>query len=180
MITLLIATFFSPSNDAAIGRMAGYLICIVVGVFPWLIIWDLSQMGEGCRYVILLLAIVWGGDTGAYFGGRFFGRRKLAPRMSPNKTWEGAIAGSIASQLGGFAVNWWYDSSLGPLFMICLCALFGSVFGQMGDLAESTLKRFSGFKDSGGIFPGHGGILDRADGLLFAAPVVWLILYTWQ
>jgi len=144
---------------------------------PWLIIWELQLIGSGSRYVILLLAIVWGGDTGAYFGGRFFGRVKLAPHMSPKKTREGAVAGLFGSVLGGFLINAFWGFSLASHEVVLYCSLAGGVAGQLGDLVESTLKRFSGVKDSGGIFPGHGGILDRVDGLVFAAPVVWAILY---
>lgn len=175
--SILLGSFLAPNNDIAFARIMGLLISIVYGAFPWLATWDLFLMGDGARYVLFLCAVVWSGDTGAYFGGRHFGRHKLAPRMSPKKTWEGAIAGLFASAIGGLLVNAAYGFSLAPNSVIVFASLLGGGFGQMGDLVESTLKRFAGVKDSGIIFPGHGGFLDRVDGLLFAAPVIWFILY---
>jgi phosphatidate cytidylyltransferase len=122
--------------------------------------------------LVLLLAIVWMGDSGAYYIGKAWGRHKLAPRVSPNKTWEGAIA-SIASGLLAAAV--WSYWRLGAVDgRILLLAGLVSIAGQIGDLVESLLKRGAGVKDSGAILPGHGGMLDRMDALLFAAPVMWL------
>ena len=98
--------------------------------------------------------------------------------MSPKKTWEGAIAGLLASLVGGSLANVFYGLTLGDPWTIAAASLFGGAFGQMGDLIESTFKRFAKVKDSGVIFPGHGGFLDRVDGVLFAAPVIWFILYS--
>ncbi|SME87759.1 phosphatidate cytidylyltransferase [Pseudobacteriovorax antillogorgiicola] len=174
---ILIGSFFAPDNETAFARTVALLVSIVYGSFPWLATWDLFLMGEGSRYVLYLCTVVWAGDTGAYFGGKQFGKHKLAPRMSPKKTWEGSIAGLIASVAGGLICNAVYQGQLGPWLVIGLASLVGGAFGQMGDLVESTFKRFSGVKDSGVVFPGHGGFLDRVDGLLFAAPVIWFILY---
>lgn len=174
---ILVGCFCAPDNDTAFARMVALLVSIVYGSFPWLATWDLFLMGDGARYAVFLCAVVWAGDTGAYFGGKRFGKNKLAPRMSPKKTWEGSIAGLIASVLGGVLCNVFYQGSLGSWPIIAFASLLGGAFGQMGDLVESTLKRFAGVKDSGVIFPGHGGFLDRVDGLLFAAPIIWFILY---
>ena len=137
-------------------------------------------MGPHARYILLLLVVVWAGDTGGYFGGRSFGgkffTRKLAPHISPKKTWEGAIAGLSASVVGAVAISLAFGG-LGPLPVIVLCGAAGGFFGQLGDLVESSMKRFAGVKDSGTILPGHGGFLDRVDGVLFAAPAVWTVLY---
>jgi phosphatidate cytidylyltransferase len=134
--------------------------------------------------VIFLLFVVWAGDIAALYIGRPFGRRKLAPTLSPNKTWEGSIASVIGSLLvaGGLLALaeylsrwnsvrlsyadevWWYW---------LLLALVVNIAAQVGDLAESALKRSAGVKDSGAILPGHGGILDRIDALLLAAPALW-------
>lgn len=123
---------------------------------------------------ILVLTAMWVCDTMAYFGGRLFGRHKMAPVISPKKTWEGAICGTL------FAVGWVMFFS--PR-IFCLdyasSALLGfvlAVAGQAGDLLESTLKRWAGFKDASLIFPGHGGVLDRFDSFFLAAPAVILIL----
>jgi len=120
----------------------------------------------------LLLAIVWLGDSGAYYIGKTWGRHKLAPRVSPNKTWEGAIANIAAGMLAATAWSYW---RLGEVdgWILFLAALV-STAAQIGDLVESLLKRGAGVKDSGQILPGHGGMLDRMDALLFAAPVMWV------
>ena len=122
--------------------------------------------------LVLLLAIVWLGDSGAYYIGKTFGRHKLAPRVSPNKTWEGAIANLVAGLLAATVWSYWRTGGVDP--GILLLAGLVSVAAQIGDLVESLLKRGAGVKDSGVILPGHGGMLDRMDALLFAAPVMWL------
>lgn len=174
---LLLGIFLADDVDLSFAQASAILVCLVYGSFPWLAIWELKQLSVDYRYVFFMCAIVWSGDTGAYFAGRALGRHKLAPRMSPNKTWEGAFGGLLASLAGGSAVKLTYDSEFVGWGLVVACSLLGGAFGQLGDLAESTFKRFSGVKDSGRIFPGHGGFLDRVDGLLFAAPVIWLILY---
>ena len=150
---ILIACFCSPDNETAFARTVALLVSIVYGTFPWLATWDLYLMGPHSQYVIYLCVVVWAGDTGAYFGGRRFGKHKLAPRMSPKKTWEGSLAGLLASVLGGSLCNLVYGEGLGSWPVIVLSSLLGGTFGQMGDLVESTFKRFAGVKDSGVIFP---------------------------
>jgi phosphatidate cytidylyltransferase len=121
--------------------------------------------------VVLLLVIIWAGDTAAYYGGRAFGRHPLAPRISPKKTVEGAVAGLVGSVVVGIVVG---VSIAGELPAKLLAAsVVTAVSGQIGDLAESALKRSAGVKDSSSILPGHGGMLDRLDSLLFAAPVFY-------
>ncbi len=122
--------------------------------------------------LVLLLAIVWLGDSGAYYIGKTWGRHKLAPRVSPNKTWEGAIANIAAGMLAATAWSYWRLGEVDG--WILLLAALVSMAAQIGDLAESLLKRGAGVKDSGQILPGHGGMLDRMDALLFAAPVMWV------
>lgn len=177
MVCILLGCFLAPDNDVAFGRLVTLVISVCYGVFPWLAIWELYEMGPNGRYVILLMVVVFMGDTGAYFGGSFFGKRKLAPRMSPKKTMEGAVAGLLASLLGACLMNLMYGFTLGAWHVLILAGLAGGAFGQMGDLVESTFKRFAGVKDSGKIFPGHGGFLDRVDGIYFAAPVIWAVLF---
>ena len=122
--------------------------------------------------MLFLLAATWLGDTGAYFAGRFFGRTKLFERISPKKTWEGAIGGLVVSSLGAAAIARATGLPFGLLEAILLAAVL-DIAGVVGDLAESMLKRAWGVKDSGWIMPGHGGILDRIDSLLFTAPLLW-------
>jgi phosphatidate cytidylyltransferase len=124
------------------------------------------------RAVLFLFLIVWGCDSFAYYTGKAFGRRKLAPRVSPNKTWEGTIGGLVgATLIGAVAGTWWLLPELGPASGALAGALASSA-GQLGDLVESLWKRGAGMKDSGTFLPGHGGFYDRIDSLLFAGPVL--------
>lgn len=122
-------------------------------------------------WVFLTMALAWGSDTSAYFVGRKFGKTKLAPRISPKKTLEGSAGGLAASVLGAVIMSFFLPK-LEPLDAVALGILAGAA-GQAGDLLMSVLKRSSGVKDSGGILPGHGGILDRVDALVFTAPATW-------
>ena len=131
----------------------------------------LDGVGEsGPRLLLFTLVLVWVGDTAAYFVGRGIGRWKLAPHISPNKTWEGAVANFFGALLVAVGFSYWTGI---PLPHMLGMAAAGSVAGQAGDLFESTWKRSAGVKDSGTILPGHGGMLDRIDALILAAPAVW-------
>ncbi len=124
--------------------------------------------------LFLLLAIVWLGDSAAYYVGTRWGRRRLAPRVSPNKSWEGAVAAAIAAVLSAAAWSAWRQGALD--WTLISLALITSIAAQLGDLVESLIKRGAAVKDSGTLLPGHGGFLDRFDALAFAAPVWWLAL----
>jgi len=124
----------------------------------------------GPRMVLFLLALLWVGDSLAYFTGRAFGRHKMAPELSPGKTWEGAVANLLGSVAVGIVATRWIPL---PPFHLCGMAALANFSGQLGDLTESAYKRAAGAKDSGALLPGHGGMLDRVDSLIFAAPVVW-------
>ncbi len=132
---------------------------------------------HGGAWVLLAMWIAWSSDTGAYFAGRFFGRHKLAPRVSPAKTIEGAVGGWVASLTGAVAAHYWFMPSL-PLVNALALAAIANVFGQAGDLVESLVKRSTGVKDSGNILPGHGGMLDRVDALMFTATACWVYIQT--
>jgi phosphatidate cytidylyltransferase len=124
------------------------------------------------RAVLFLLGLVWVCDSCAYYGGSRWGKHKLAPVISPKKTWEGSIAGFFGATLFGAAAGiWWLMPELGPVRAAAAAAL-ASTAGQVGDLVESMWKRGAGVKDSGTFLPGHGGFYDRIDSLLFAGPVV--------
>jgi len=127
----------------------------------------------GHRWLLVALVIVWAADTGAYFAGRRFGRRKLAPQISPNKTVEGALGGVAAGVLVGIA-GAWFAGAASQWLLVALVAAITVVFSIAGDLFESLLKRHAGVKDSGDLIPGHGGILDRIDGVLPALPIFLL------
>ncbi len=146
----------------------------------------------GGYLVLILLLIVWSGDTAAYYVGRAIGKHKLAPRISPGKTWEGTLASLVASVAVGLALLWYAQPVYGflsgirlasggtprllefdEIWRVILVAACINVAAQFGDLVESMIKRGAQVKDSGRLLPGHGGLLDRIDALLFAAPVLW-------
>lgn len=127
-------------------------------------------------WMLYVAASVFLGDTAAYFAGKALGRHKLHPKVSPNKTWEGAIGGLVGSALGGWLLVVILDLPLATLPAI-LYALVGGAIAQVGDLAESLVKRAFGVKDSGTLLPGHGGLLDRIDAMIFALPFFAVVLY---
>lgn len=176
MAAIVGGVFATRGIDAEVARAFGFTMALVYGGLPWIAIIDLHSLGPSSRYVFLLLIIVWSGDTGGYFGGRFFGKHKLAPHKSPKKTWEGAISGVLASIAGAHIYNLLTDQAIGSFGFVTLTAALTGIGGQLGDLVESVMKRFAKVKDSGAIFPGHGGFLDRTDALLVGGPVLWLIL----
>jgi len=123
------------------------------------------------RWLLAALALVWAADTGAYFAGRHLGRHKLAPTISPNKTIEGAAGGVVAGIAAAIGFGWLAGAGVPQWPAVALVALVATLFSIVGDLVESLLKRQAGVKDSGDLIPGHGGVLDRIDGVLAALPV---------
>jgi len=132
---------------------------------------------EGNIWILFLLIVIFTNDTGALYIGRLFGRHKLYESVSPNKTWEGAVGGLISSFIAA-AIFLYFSRIHGLMLDIFILVLLLSVMAQIGDLVESMLKRIYGIKDSGRILPGHGGMLDRIDALLFSIPVLYIYL-TW-
>ena len=133
--------------------------------------WLHSEDPLGPRWTLFALALVWAADSGAYFTGSKFGKRKLAPAISPGKTWEGVFGGLAASVLLAALVLPLLGLSWSSLLALALLTLATAAISVVGDLFESLMKRHSGVKDSGAIFPGHGGLMDRLDSLLAALPV---------
>jgi phosphatidate cytidylyltransferase len=129
---------------------------------------------NGLAAILFLFAVVWATDIFAYFAGRSLGGPKLAPRISPSKTWSGAIGGTVAGVIAGTCVAWVADGGAGA--HIPLIALSLSVVAQIGDLGESWVKRKFGVKDSSRIIPGHGGVMDRVDGLVAAASLMYVVV----
>ena len=123
----------------------------------------------------MLFLVIWAGDIFAYFIGRTVGRHLLFPRVSPKKTWEGSVAGFAGSLLAAWAYTHWVWRTADMVTVLFLAGLV-AMAGQVGDLAESAMKRSAGVKDSGSLLPGHGGMLDRVDALLFGSAVLWLAL----
>jgi phosphatidate cytidylyltransferase len=132
------------------------------------------RMEAGAVWVLIAFLMVWVTDSGAYFVGRALGRRKLAPRLSPSKTWEGAIGGWAFAALLGLGLGYWgkgtFFTGIGSGLLLGMLA---GVWAQVGDLVESSMKRELGVKDFGGWLPGHGGVLDRFDSFLFVCPLVY-------
>lgn len=146
-----------------------------VGLFPGFAV-SLVGLENGVTLFFGMLGIVFAGDTFAYFFGRFLGKNKLLESVSPKKTIEGSLGGLLGSALIGFCLQHFFFPDL-PVVQMVLIAMVSGAFGQVGDLFESLIKRLADVKDSGRIMPGHGGFLDRLDGVLFAAPVFYVLLH---
>ncbi len=147
---------------------------LILVAFPFSFAIPLHAAGtQGPALLLFALVVVWVSDTAAYFVGKAIGKHALAPRLSPNKTWEGTIAGFFGSLIAALIFARFMNV---PLVHLLGMAALGNVAGQVGDLLESGYKRSAGVKDSGSLLPGHGGVLDRIDALILAIPVVW---YYW-
>jgi len=146
--------------------LAGQLVLVPTGVaIDHLLVGE--RLATGNALLLCMMLIVWAADIGAYFAGRRFGRLKLAPAVSPHKTWEGVIGGALFATCVGVAEARWLGVPMSPylgLVMVVVCASI------VGDLTESMFKRVAGLKDSGALLPGHGGVLDRIDSITAAAP----------
>lgn len=129
----------------------------------------------GVTWLLFLLLLVWGADIGAYFAGRAFGRRKLAPRVSPGKSWEGVFGGMAVTAVLAVIFALWEGLGAGRLVALLGITLMVTLASVLGDLFESMLKRYQGLKDSGHLLPGHGGVLDRIDSLTAALPLFALL-----
>jgi phosphatidate cytidylyltransferase len=172
-IAAAVQALFAPDRERAPARTAHAVTgCLYAGLGLGPIA-ALRVGPGGLQWVISALVITWANDTCAYFAGRLFGRHKLHPAVSPNKTWEGFAGGAVGSVGGMFIARWVAFPALTTVDCVVL-GLLGAVLGPLGDLCESLLKRAHGVKDSGTLIPGHGGLLDRVDALLFNAPAVYL------
>lgn len=157
-----------------LGRAFGILAGIFVIVPAWAALFTLLAVPEiGTQYVLFVLLIIWAADIGAYFTGRALGRTRLAPEVSPGKTWEGVIGGLVAALCVALAGAEWFGWARAFVLPAALGVAFISV---LGDLTVSMFKRNAGLKDSGNLFPGHGGVLDRIDSLTAAMPLFALQL----
>ena len=135
----------------------------------------IHELDQGAVWIIWLLLVVFAGDTGAYYTGCYLGKRKLAPTVSPKKTFEGAAGGIAASIFMAVVFHVIVFGKLQYISIIFISALLVAVTAQVGDLFVSAMKRAGGIKDSGSLLPGHGGVLDRIDGLVFAVPVLYML-----
>jgi phosphatidate cytidylyltransferase len=180
---LIFCTFHSPIARV-LPDAANSVFCLIYCGVTLLALPALRDK-YGPSIIVYLFCTVWAGDIAALYVGRAWGRHKLAPSISPNKSWEGAVASVVGSVLVTAGLLWLSDAlsthfnhvvlsfSEDPVWYWLLLAVVLNVAAQVGDLAESALKRSAGVKDSGAILPGHGGVLDRIDALLLAAPTLW-------
>ena len=161
--------------ELALSRSAWAAAGLLYAALPFLAFSELrGDLVGGLLLTLIIFAIVWGADVLAYFSGRLIGGPKLAPVISPNKTWAGFAGGLVGSLVLSGAIVFLFGKSVGMLFwLFVICT---SIVSQLGDLAESFVKRRFDVKDSGSIIPGHGGVLDRIDGLIFAGVFVWIVL----
>lgn len=182
-LALLVYCIFRSPVERVMADASASIFCLLYTGFTLTTLPALRAQSNGPSLLIFLFCVVWAGDIAAYYIGRALGRHKLAPTLSPNKTWEGAL-GSVAGSLlvaGGLVslAHWmaqWDAARLSfpdDLWYWLTVAVVVNVAAQVGDLTESALKRSAGVKDSGTLLPGHGGMLDRIDALLLAAPVLW-------
>ncbi|WP_347490849.1 phosphatidate cytidylyltransferase [Desulfoscipio sp. XC116] len=155
---------FTPLDVAA-----SFFCTIYVGLLIFLFL--LSTLPNGWIWLILMLVCTWSSDTLAYLAGRRWGRRRMAPELSPGKTVEGALGGVLGSIIAAWVVVLLYIQL--PLWPVLLLGLIIGLAAQAGDLVESAIKRLAGIKDAGKLIPGHGGVLDRFDSMLFTAPLVY-------
>jgi phosphatidate cytidylyltransferase len=175
-LTMVLMTVKTPQHlaGALSTQSVGLMGLFYCGLFPGLTI-RLLKIDSSGIWLFALMAIVFSGDTCAYLAGRAFGKHKLLEPVSPKKTIEGAIGGLIGSGIAGLVLGLVFVKHQ-PLLLIVFMALVTGAFAQIGDLFESLIKRVADVKDSGSVMPGHGGFLDRLDGLLFAAPVFYVLV----
>lgn len=160
-------------EGALAGVAAGLFVAVYLGFTGACLGWlrQLPDDAWGVRFILFFLAVIWIGDSGAYYVGRTWGRHRMAPRISPKKTWEGLAGGVAASYAAAAAARVGFGLDLAWLDTLAVATIL-AVAAPLGDLVESQIKRDTGVKDSSALLPGHGGFLDRTDSLLYAAPVV--------
>lgn len=181
-LTVFLVFLFSYDDQERVSHQIGSSITGIL--YGGVVLTTLSLLVRdagiaGPYWILMAMAVTWGSDTGAYFAGRAFGKHKLYEAVSPNKTIEGSLGGIVASVGFGFLCN--YLFALDPtwtsleVWQVLAMAIPANILAQLGDLSESLIKRAHGIKDSGNILPGHGGMLDRIDGLIFASP--WFYIF---
>ncbi len=188
-VLLLLATLFVSvkclhlllvSKKSKIDKLSKYIYVIGYVIFPFILITKIpfGRYGFNPQIIISIFILIWTNDTFAYIVGKSIGKHKLIERISPKKTVEGFFGGMLFSIIAGILISKFYIG--GSIFIWTISPIIISIFSTLGDLIESKFKRIAGVKDSGNIMPGHGGILDRLDSIIFVAPFVFLfyqILY---
>jgi phosphatidate cytidylyltransferase len=179
LVLLMVLTLQQSRHEVALIAVASTLFALAYTCGPFALARRLHDMSPHWLFAALL--VNWVGDAAAMYVGKAVGRHKLAPSISPGKTWEGAIASFVLGSAAGTAYLLHFEPFAGSAAFLLGFSVVANVAGQLGDLAESVLKRGANIKDSGGLLPGHGGMLDRMDGALFAFPATYLYLVasTW-
>ena len=187
-LVLFAVAAFRTSLDRVLWQTAAGVLLLVYVAYPLLLLPQIFNEENGVALLLFLFLCVWSGDIAALYIGKRFGRHKFAPRLSPNKTWEGAIASVVASCLFGMGLillgDWFTQQNSTftklhtsePWWVFLILAVVLNIAAQFGYLLELALKRRAGVKDSGSLLPGHCGVLDRIDALLVAAPILWFII----
>lgn len=187
-LVLFAVAAFRVELKMVLWQTAAGLLMLIYIAYPLTLVPRILNEENGTALLLFLFLCVWSGDIAALYVGKRFGKHKFSPRLSPNKTWEGAAASMVASCVFGMALvllgDWFTQQNSSftrlhttePWWVFVLLAVALNAAAQFGDLLESALKRGAGVKDSGRMLPGHGGILDRIDALLLAAPVLWFVI----
>jgi phosphatidate cytidylyltransferase len=175
VILITLVSFFTTESNWSQAWLST-LFCAIYTTLGYYLaagVRDLGTGQEGFWLILALFLMIWGNDVFAYFGGKTFGKRKLAPNISPNKTWEGFWFGFLGACTGAFIA--WFAVKSFPLTFLQLmpAAIITSITGPVGDLLESSMKRRAGMKDSSSLLPGHGGLFDRFDALILTAPFIY-------
>jgi phosphatidate cytidylyltransferase len=166
LVCTLVAAVLSQRERRSWTALGGIYVLLPILALLWI----RGEADTGLLTIVWMLIVVWSTDTGAYFAGTTIGGPKMAPRLSPNKTWAGLAGGVICAALASVLIGKVADA--GTITTLALFGVLAAVIGQIGDVCESSVKRHFGVKDSGTIIPGHGGLFDRLDSLLFVAVVV--------
>ena len=174
IVPLAFFIFTYPKSHHKIGDIANVIMGPFYICLPLVLLAIIARLPQGRMWIFFILVVIFAGDTGSFYCGKFFGKHKLT-QISPGKTWEGTIGGLIANIACAGLFGYVFFTSLSVISIMIVGIVLG-ISGQIGDLAESMLKRISNKKDSGKILPGHGGMLDRIDSLLFAVPVLYVYL----
>jgi phosphatidate cytidylyltransferase len=187
-LVLFAVAAFRTSLERVLRQTGVGVFMLIYIAYPLTVLPQILNEENGTALLLFLFLCVWSGDIAALYIGKRFGRRKFSPRLSPNKTWEGAMASVVASCVFGMGLillgDWLTQQNSGftrlhtteRWWVFLILAVILNAAAQLGDLLESALKRGAGIKDSGRLLPGHGGILDRIDALLLAAPVLWFVI----
>ena len=176
LLTVIVAMSISLRFDlkTALAGSASFVLGVIYIFGAWRCAVELRALNA--HWLMIALLVSWIGDTAAYYVGRSMGKHKLAPVVSPGKTWEGAIGSAIGGAIGSVVYAHFFLATQ-PFWIIALIGLAANIAGQFGDLCESAFKRGANMKDSGTTLPGHGGWLDRIDSTLFSVPTVYVILH---